>query len=284
MLTPKNRTRSISPKRALVCAAAISAFGAFGCATDDADLEGEQAEEQDTLELAAPIDQQATRPDPNKPFFAEVTANGTGCPRGTWETAISPDGETFTTTFSAYEVEVEDGKRTSFKDCNLTIKLRSPSGISYAVSDFFYQGYAFLENGVRGFQTANYYFQGNPIPSVDKEKRTDLTGPVDRSYLFQDTVRTADVVWSPCGLDRNLQVVTRLGLQKSQNKGAGYINLSAVDGKVDGKVVLKLAWRKCDSGSNNNSGSNSGNDNDNGGRNNGGRNNGGRNGGGIIRR
>jgi len=219
----------------------VTALSAIGCAADQDSVNGE---EQDTLALAAPPSQ-ATQPDLNKPFFHEVVANGTGCPRGSWQTDISPDGATFTTTFSKYEVSVEDGTRMSFKDCNLTIKLHSPNGLSYAVSNFYYQGYAFLESGVRGFQTANYYFQGNPVPSADKEKRTDLTGPVDRSYLFQDTVRTADVVWSPCGLDRNLQVVTRLGLQKNQNKGSGYINLSSLDGEISGKVVLKLSWRGC---------------------------------------
>lgn len=229
--------------RLLLCV--VSALGAIGCAADDSSVDADAAEDQDALALVAPIEQQATTPNASAPFFASVTANGTGCPRGSWETDISSDGLTFTTTFDQYFAEVADGQRSAFKDCNLTVKLRSPSGISYAVSDFYYQGLVSLEEGVRAFQTANYYFQGNPVPSVDKEKRTDLTGPVTRSYLFQDKVRTVDAVWSPCGLDRNLNIVTRLGLQKSSSTGEGYINVSNINGSVEGKVVVKLSYRKC---------------------------------------
>jgi Domain of unknown function (DUF4360) len=241
-MLPKDFTPSNSPKsRLLLCAAAVSALSAFGCATDDV---GVDSETSDDLALIAPIDQQASAPNPNVPYIVDVKANGTGCPAGSWATSVSPDGETFTTTFSAYEIMLQPRQTLGVKDCILSMQMKSPSGISYAVSDFFYSGYALLPEGLTGFQTAKYWFQGNPAPA--NEKRTDLKGPIDDSYTFQDTVTTADVVWSPCGADRLLQVQTRLQVRRTSGNEEGYLNLAAVDGTVKGKVILKLTHRKCD--------------------------------------
>ena len=181
-------------------------------------------------------------PNPEGVYFASVNANGTGCPAGTWETSLSPDGETFTTTFSAYEAMVDEKTMISVKDCLLAIKLHSPQGLSYSVSQFHYSGYAFLDQGVSGRQIAKYYFQGAPVQS--EEARTELVGPYDDTYTFQDTVRTTDLVWSPCGVERDLNVRATLRLMNSGRKD-GYINLGSVDANTDTKIRFKLNWRRC---------------------------------------
>ena len=94
-----------------------------------------------------------------------------------------------------------------------------------------------------GRQFASYYFQGNPVER--DEVRTTLVGPFDDTYLFSDKIELADsVVWSPCGVTRDLNIVTRLRVQNSSPRRTGYMNLSAVDGST--KLEFKLAWRKCD--------------------------------------
>jgi hypothetical protein len=95
---------------------------------------------------------------------------------------------------------------------------------------------------VSGRQIAKYYFQGNPIDS--DEKRTELKGDYDDTYLFSDSIELADAVWSPCGTTRDLNIVTRLRLQNSSPRRTGYMNLNAVDGST--KLEFKLSWRKCE--------------------------------------
>ena len=106
--------------------------------------------------------------------------------------------------------------------------------MSYAVTDFYYSGYALLDEGVTGFQTAKYYFQGMPA-AASTEKRTNLRGEYDDSYLYQDRVTTGDLVWSPCGVDRLLQVQTRLQVRRQNGNGEGH-ELAAVDGTMKGKA------------------------------------------------
>jgi hypothetical protein len=209
---------------------------ASGCGAGDPGTENEEAT---TLGVAV---QPLVVPNPAEPYFAEVTANGTGCPAGTWTTTISDDGKTFTTIFSAYETFLEPGQTITIKDCQLGITLRSPQGLSFAVDSFYYQGYAFLDAGLTGRQTANYYFMGNPLNHA--ELRTDLRGPYDDSYLFQDAVGIADLVWSPCGVNRNLNVTTRLRVQNNPRRtGTGYMNLTSID--ATSRLVFRLAWRSC---------------------------------------
>jgi hypothetical protein len=187
--------------------------------------------------------QEVTVQDPNGVYFATITANGTGCPRGTWEVDIAPDGQTFTLTFSEYEVILNPGQVIKVKDCQIGVKLHSPQGLSYSISDFFYSGFAFLDKpGMTATQTAGYYFQGNPIDSTSA--RTDLPGPFDADYVFTDQIGLPDLVWSPCGTDRMLNIPTRLIAKNNPAKtGTGYINTLAVDGSV--QLTFTLQWKSC---------------------------------------
>lgn len=223
----------------LLCAAAVAALGAAGCAAEGTAQESDGS--NDPLALEAPASKDL--PGPNDSYFASVTANGTGCPAGTWETNLSPDGQTFTTTFNKFEVEVDKSKTVSIKDCQLNIKLHSPQGLQYAVQEFFYGGYVFLEDGVQLRQIANYYFSG--APDEGGEARSDVTGPYDDTILVEDKRREGQLVWQSCGIERNLQVRSTLRLLNTSNpRRAGYANIAAVD--ATNKLVFKLAWKKCD--------------------------------------
>jgi hypothetical protein len=228
----------------LLCAASLAALSAVGCA-QDAGLDEASAQDGDAVEPAALQASGGSKQvrDPGGSYFADITANGTGCPAGTWDTQLSADGQTFTTTFSAFEAEVDPRRAVSIKNCQLAIKLHSPQGLSYSVQEFYYGGYAFLEDGVNARVISNYYFQGNPADNQQPE--TTFVGPKDDTYLIQDTRNQIEAkpVWSPCGVDRNLNVNTTLRLLNSNPRKNGYVNVSAVDGST--KLVLKLSWRRC---------------------------------------
>lgn len=174
--------------------------------------------------------------------FTEVTSAGSGCPPGTTNTRISPDGLVFTMTFSSYVTAVNPSVDLTVRDCHLNIRLHVPEGRSYAVQSLSYAGFALLQEGVIGRQTASYYFEGHPIPPVESN-RTELTGPYDSAYLFTDEVAEEQRSWSPCGTERNLTVLTRVQLFNSNMRRAGYMNMSAVDGSS--RMVLKLSARTC---------------------------------------
>jgi hypothetical protein len=226
--------------------ALVATLFASGCALE-ATGEGvpgawdDPAIDQQALALAeseAPVTLEA----PSGVYFADVAAHGSGCPENTSRTSISSDGQVFTTTFSQFELQVTPAEVASVSECQLNVKLRSPAGLSYAVYSFYYSGYALLEEGVNARQSANYYFQGVPLTS--REVRTDLVGPRDETYIFSDEIATPDnFVWSPCGVERDLQIVSRLRLQNANPGRSGFLNVSSIDASA--KMVFKLAWKKC---------------------------------------
>lgn len=188
--------------------------------------------------------QQSIRPDPNSTYFVEVVTNGSGCPAGSANTRISSDGLVFTTTFSKYEARVNSGIDFDVRECQLAIRLHTPAGISFSVQSFSYTGYSFLEEGVRGRQSASYYFQG--VPVATPAARTELIGPHDADYLYRDDVELEDAVWSPCGVERDLNINTRIVLENPQLR-SGFMNLTAVDGQ---SLIVTLAARQCDAAGN----------------------------------
>lgn len=230
-MTRKVRAR---PRRAATAYALLFVAGLLGLGA---------CEDPQASERSAPLAQESTASDgANGATFAEIKTTGTGCPFGTANTRISADGLVFTTTFSNYVVQVDPTLDLSVRDCVLDIALRVPEGRSYAVQSFSYAGYALLQDGVIGRQTASYYFSGHPVPPIESN-RTELKGPFDNAYLFTDDVKVDQRVWSPCGVERNLQVTTRVQLFNDSPRRSGYMNMSSVDGSR--RMILKLDSRPC---------------------------------------
>jgi len=220
---------------ALVAVPFLSFFLVAGCASTDGTSDEETSE--------AALGQTVDVPNPSGMYIAKLTANGTGCPAGTWEASISDDGKAFTVTFSGYEAIVEPGKAFAIKDCTLGLDIQTPQGFSFAVSSFYYQGYALLDaKGMSARQSAKYYFMGNPASGSENVRQ--MSGPMDESYIFSDEVPAANMVWSRCGTQRRLNALTRLVLRNNAAKtGSGYLNTASVDGEL--QMVFHLAWRKC---------------------------------------
>jgi hypothetical protein len=182
-------------------------------------------------------------PHPQGAYAAEVTASGSGCPAGTWDVGLSPDGETFTARFSAYEAMVSPGVAIDQKDCQLDINLGSSEGISFAVASFYYQGYMFLEKeGMRARQTAKYNFAGLRENDADKN---EVAGPVSDSYVFSDEIAPPRREWTRCRRNDSLRVKTRLVMKNDPRKtGEGYINTATLDGSLTFRWSMK--WRRCE--------------------------------------
>lgn len=225
------------------CAAALLATSLVACTgapndapEDPAPTDAPTAFQESTGSTATVIDRTGF-------YFAEITANGTGCPKDSWNVRIQDDGLVFTMTFGEFSAVVDPSMALNFKDCQIAIRVHTPQGRSYAVQSFSYTGQANLEPGVTGRQMANYYFQGERI-DPENESRTDLVGPFNDAYKFTDDVPIRDRVWSPCGKIRDLQIVTRIQLLNGTPRASGIMELAAIDGAI-GKIELQLDTRAC---------------------------------------
>ncbi|MFI6473959.1 MULTISPECIES: DUF4360 domain-containing protein [unclassified Streptomyces] len=181
---------------------------------------------------------------PDKIVIEVATVNGSGCPIGTAAVAVSPDNTAFTVTYSQYLAQVGAGsKPTDFrKNCQLNLIVHVPSGFTYAIASADYRGYAHLESGASATQKASYYFQGSP----DTASRTHpFNGPYDNDWEATDTTDWGQLVWAPCGVQRNFNINTELRASAgtSDPKTNSFIAMDSTDGNI--QTIYHLAWKEC---------------------------------------
>ena len=189
---------------------------------------------------------------PSGLFTTIVNANGSGCPKGSWQAGISPDGKTFTITFSAYETRVGPGQSIDTKDCAIDVAMIGTRKLKFEVAALYYQGFVLLENErMSAVQTADYSFNpagiltglaGIDVPLPNEvHSENVVSGPSERSYTNTDTVSGS---WSSCKKANALHIRTRLKLRNDPDaSGSGYFNTSTVDGSMS--FAWKLNWERC---------------------------------------
>ncbi|TDD29269.1 DUF4360 domain-containing protein [Actinomadura sp. KC06] len=179
---------------------------------------------------------------PDKITIDVKTVNGSGCPAGTTAVAPSSDATSFTVTYSDYMAQAGgDSNPTDMrKNCQISMQIHIPQGFTYAIASADYRGFAHLAKGASGMERANYYFQGM---SQTTPKTHTVNGPYSNNWQFTDRTDVAELVWKPCGEERNLNVNTELRVNKGSSKETSFMSFDSTDGSV--KTVYHISWKKC---------------------------------------
>ncbi|MGW7288316.1 DUF4360 domain-containing protein [Streptomyces sp. NPDC054847] len=185
-----------------------------------------------------------TDPPPDRIVIEVATVNGSGCPAGTAAVAVSQDNTAFTVTYSDYLAQVGGGApSTAFrKNCQLNLIVHVPHGFTYAVASADYRGYASLQPGASSTEKASYYFQGSP----NTESRThSFRGPYDDNWQATDETDWAQLVWAPCGVQRNFNINTELRVSAgtSDPSQTSFMTMDSTDGDIS--TIYHLAWKEC---------------------------------------
>ncbi|HYN92859.1 MAG TPA: DUF4360 domain-containing protein [Pilimelia sp.] len=196
--------------------------------------------------LAAPLVSTPQASAPNEKIVIDVvTVLGSGCPTNTAAVAVSPDNTAFTVTYSNYLAQVGVGAKAtdSRKNCQVNLRVRVPSGFTYAVAQTDHRGYGFLEKGATATARANYYFQGM---SQTVYKQQTFRGPLDDNWQTTHLTDIAALSWHPCGESRNLNINTELrvaGGTSDLRKTTSFMTMDSTDGSI--KTTYHLSWRRC---------------------------------------
>ncbi|GGT61290.1 DUF4360 domain-containing protein [Actinomadura citrea] len=173
-----------------------------------------------------------------------ATVNGSGCPAGTAAVAVSEDKEAFTVTYSDYLAQAggSSGPTDFRKNCQISMKVHVPQGFTYAISSTDYRGFASLEPGASAVEKASYYFQGMSQTSAVSHP---LKGQYADNWQFTDTNDVAQLVYKPCGEERNFNVNTELRVLKGTSDPAktSFISMDSTDGSI--KTTYHFAWKQC---------------------------------------
>ncbi len=183
-------------------------------------------------------------PPPDKIVIKVATVNGSGCPQGTAAVAVSEDNTAFTVTYSDYLAQAGGtSDPTAFrKNCQLSLIVHVPGGFTYAIASADYRGFASLQPGASGTQRASYYFQGS---SNTVFKNHPFTGPHNDNWQATDTTDWPQLVYAPCGVQRNFNINTELRVTAgTQSPGkVSFMTMDSTDGDIS--TVYHLAWKEC---------------------------------------
>ncbi|WP_406445765.1 DUF4360 domain-containing protein [Streptomyces sp. NBC_01613] len=183
-------------------------------------------------------------PPPDKIIIKVATVNGSGCPAGTTAVAVSEDNTAFTVTYSEYLAQAGGGSApTAFrKNCQLNLVVHVPSGFTYAIASADYRGFASLQSGANGTQRASYYFQGSPSTA---QRTHPFNGPYNDNWQATDDTDWAQLVWAPCGVQRNFNINTELRVTAGSTSAdkVSFMTMDSTDGDIS--TVYHLAWKEC---------------------------------------
>ncbi|MFI8187674.1 DUF4360 domain-containing protein [Streptomyces sp. NPDC085946] len=183
-------------------------------------------------------------PPPDKIVIKVATVNGSGCPQGTTAIAVSEDNTAFTVTYSDYLAQAGGGSDpTAFrKNCQLNLVVHVPQGFTYAIASADYRGFAALQPGASATQRASYYFQGSSNTAF---RNHPLGGPYNDNWQASDTTDWAQLVWAPCGVQRNFNINTELRVNAGTQSAdkVSFMTMDSIDGDIS--TVYHLAWKEC---------------------------------------
>ena len=191
----------------------------------------------------APAAHAEDSPPPDKIVIDVNTVNGSGCRAGTAAVATASDNTSFTVTYSDYLAQAGGTVNpTDFrKNCQLNLGVHIPQGFTYAIAGADYRGFAALQDGATGLERASYYHQGmsqtTPVSHTIKGSYAD-------NWQFTDRTDIDELVWKPCGEDRNFNINTELRVSPgSDGSKTSFMAFDSADGSV--KTTYHFAWKRC---------------------------------------
>lgn len=184
------------------------------------------------------------------PFSLENSATvlaGSGCPPGTSNITISPDGTTLSVLFDQFVAEAGGALAvlTDIKTCQLRIPLQVPSGYTLGVYKVDYRGYLLLPSQSYALLNVDYDLGGN-----NNSFHRRFTGARNQEFAVTDTIGAGQFRYLPCGGDRtvNIDLIASWKIDIRQRPSPvpqAMASLDSIDGAPKGGITYHFKTKKC---------------------------------------
>ncbi|MFC4070287.1 DUF4360 domain-containing protein [Actinoplanes subglobosus] len=188
---------------------------------------------------AVPSSSVVSAPPPGKVTVKVVSANGSGCPRGSTTVSASPGNRSFTITYRRFTAASGPGVAAiGFrKNCQLALDVSGPRGWTWAISRIGSSGSAGLRRGASGMQVSSFYWAGDPRTVRVEHK---FAGPLDGRWERSRKIAKKSLRYMPCGQRRYLNVNLELRVTPGSATGRNSLTMDSTSGSV-----FEVVWRKC---------------------------------------
>lgn len=181
--------------------------------------------------------------DPPSARILNISANGSGCPAGTWTAELGDDGLTAQLKFTGFEAAVGANRSFDTKNCQLGLELSNTEEYSYAIESVTFQGAATLQAGVLAELTTQAYISGSPGESTTSS--SDIDAPFDGFFgtaIVLGDATDDSLTWTSCGPAYDLNFNTRIILRNAPSVSTP--SLVDLDG-LEAGISLSLIKRDC---------------------------------------
>lgn len=175
--------------------------------------------------LALAAQTTSAAPSNNTVYFQDPAIAGSGCPGGTTDYAITPDGQTLSILFDNYIADPGN------KTCNIAIPVHVPNGFQVSLMTADYRG--FVEG--KAELTRSYFFAGATGPSL----KTPLVSSAGKEYTQRDNLLTMSQSFAKCGEDVNLRINSRIRTKSNSSS----ISVDSLD--LNNGMIFHLQYKKC---------------------------------------
>lgn len=197
----------------------------------------EEAADADVAQTAQPANTPGSDLPPSGATIVSVTASGSGCPGGKPNVTFSPEQTNFFATFAQFTAALAatSASNSDSKACVLNINAKAPEGYVYAVQSFSMTAAGSMDEDMRTRISSMTSFVGGDVSGP--VLRT-IDGPWSGTKVFDFELEDDQLMFGPCGSQRNAELIVTLGLRNSTPPRAGKIDITQVG-------PIKLALRRC---------------------------------------
>ncbi|WII73850.1 DUF4360 domain-containing protein [Bdellovibrio sp. 22V] len=187
----------------------------------------------------------------------DIQAVGSGCPIGSYNATISPDGQAFSLLLDNFIAESTMHRPIARLNCELRVRFYVPRGWTFAVVSADYRGFAYAEAGTMVTHQALYSFDGskprNERPGYENGgtynfRAQEFRGPYNDNYFISHKIDPRVAPWAPCSNDPNQTLfITTYLMARNLNLSSlvqSQITLDSIDGQVQSQRYQFL-WRQC---------------------------------------
>lgn len=182
---------------------------------------------------------------------------GSGCPAGTHNATISPDGQTFSLLLDRFVAEASLQSPLARLGCQVKVNFQVPPGWTFTVLAADYRGFAYAEEGSVLVHQSLYSFNG----SRHRHERAgfhnggaynfrpqEFRGPFNDLYYIHHEVDPREAPWAACNSHRMQSFyLTTFLTARNLDPASGLtaqISLDSIDGQLQSQKY-QLAWKAC---------------------------------------
>lgn len=184
---------------------------------------------------------------PGAVTLESVTFAGSGCPAGSVNAVLAPDGSAITLLYDAFEAKVLGATSSAVKKCDVVIKLRKPQLYSFALEAADFRGFVGLEHGARATQQVKIETGSGKLGKLNLNLASQQwRGPISEDYILTAVKPVEGMKYLSClqpNKKAELKVKSTITLENFGSGAEGQIAVDSVDGRLVQRYNLK--WMNC---------------------------------------